>query len=116
MVRAASEYQKVCDLDDVWEGEMDVFEVAGQEVLLVHVEGGGMRAYDPVCPHQDFPLIDGDLDERCILTCSAHLWQFSADSGEGVNPEGVSLKAYPVKVENDAVFVVFPTVDKAVNA
>jgi toluene monooxygenase system ferredoxin subunit len=116
VVTDASEYQKVCDLDDVWEGEMDVFEVAGQEVLLVHVEGGGMRAYSPICPHQDFPLIDGDLDERCILTCSAHLWQFSADSGEGVNPEGVSLNAYPVKVENDTVFVVFPTVDKAVNA
>ena len=109
-------FHKVCSLDDIGEGEMDVFEVGDQEVLLVHIEGGGVRAYDPVCPHQDHPLIEGDLDEKCILTCSAHLWQFSADSGEGVNPTGVSLNAYPVKVEDGAVFVVFPTASKAVNA
>lgn len=107
------EYQKVCDLDDVWEGEMDVFEVGGQEVLLVRIDGGEVKAYDPICPHQDHPLIEGELDENCVLTCSAHLWQFSAASGEGVNPEGVSLNAYPVKVEGDAIFVAFPTEDKA---
>ena len=95
---------------------MDVFGVGGQEVLIVRVEGGEVKAYDPICPHQEFPLIEGDLDENCILTCSAHLWQFSAVSGDGVNPEGVSLNAYPVKVEDGAIFVIFPTGDKAVNA
>ncbi|MZR29637.1 Rieske 2Fe-2S domain-containing protein [Sneathiella sp. DP05] len=86
---------------------MDVFEVDGQEVLIVHVEGGEIRAYDPVCPHQDHPLIEGEF-ENCILTCSAHLWQFNAISGKGVNPEGVSLNAYPAKVENDHVYAVLP--------
>lgn len=104
-------YKKACALDDVWEGEMDVFEVDGQEVLIVHADGGEIRAYDPVCPHQDHPLVEGEF-ENCILTCSAHLWQFDVISGNGVNPEGVSLNAYPVKVENDAIYVVFPDGDK----
>jgi len=30
-------------------------------------------------------------------------------SGKGVNPEGVSLSAYPVKTENDAVWVAVRT-------
>lgn len=105
-----SEYQKVCDLDDVWEGEMDVFEVNGQEVLIVHIEGGEVKAFNPVCPHQEQALIDGDF-ENCIITCPAHLWQFNASTGDGVNPEGVALTSYPVKIENGTVFVVMPPMD-----
>lgn len=108
-------FQKACDLDDVWEGEMDVFEINGQEVLVVHAPGGEVRAYDPICPHQNFPLIDGELDD-CVLTCSAHLWQFDVVSGDGVNPEGVSLTAYPVKVEDNAVMVALPSVDQTAKA
>jgi len=103
----AGEFKKVCDLDDVWEGEMDVFDVEGQEVLIVHADGGEVKAFDPVCPHQDHPLVEGEFND-CILTCSAHLWQFDVRSGEGVNPSGVALTAYPVKVENDEIFVVLP--------
>ncbi len=100
-------YRKVCALDDVWEGEMEVFEVEGREVLIVHAEGGEIRAYNPVCPHQDHPLVEGEL-EGCVLTCSAHLWQFDAVTGEGVNPTGVALEAYPVRTEEDAVLVALP--------
>ena len=98
------EFRKACNLDDVWEGEMDVFDVDGQEVLIVHAPGGEVRAFDPICPHQNHPLIEGEFEE-CILTCSAHLWQFDVLSGDGVNPVGVALTAYPVKVENDVVMV-----------
>lgn len=111
----ASNFQKACDLDDVWEGEMDLFEVGGREVLIVHAPGGEVRAYDPVCPHQDHPLIEGELKD-CVLTCSAHLWQFDVVSGNGVNPEGVSLKSYPVKVDGESVMVAFPCEAKATNA
>lgn len=97
-------FRKACDLEDVWEGEMAVFHVDGEEVLVVHAPGGGVRAYHPVCPHQDHPLVEGDL-AGCVLTCSAHLWQFDVLTGQGVNPTGVSLKSYPVRVEEGAVLV-----------
>lgn len=83
---------------------MAIFEVGGRELLIVHAPGGAVRAYDPICPHQDHPLIEGDLTE-CVLTCSAHLWQFDVVSGKGVNPQGVCLTSYPVKVEDGAVLV-----------
>lgn len=86
---------------------MEVFEVEDTEVLIVHAPGGEVRAYNPTCPHQDHPLIEGEL-EGCILTCAAHLWQFDVVSGEGVNPVGERLDAYPVKVEDEAVWVAIP--------
>ena len=33
-------FKKVCTLDDLWEGEMESFDVDGQEILLVCAEGG----------------------------------------------------------------------------
>ncbi len=98
------EFQKVCDLDDVWEGEMDVFAVGDNEVLIIHAPGGQIRAYHPACPHQAHPLLEGNL-ENCTLTCSAHLWQFDVVSGEGINPTGTSLIRYPVKTEEEAIWV-----------
>lgn len=101
------EYQKVCELDDVWEGEMNVFEVGEEEVLIVHSPGGEVRAYNPICPHQEHPLIEGELD-NCVLTCSAHLWQFDVLSGKGINPTDTSLINYPIKVEDDVIWVAVP--------
>ena len=101
------EYQKVCELDDVWEGEMNVFEVGEEEVLIVHSPGGEVRAYNPICPHQEHPLIEGELD-NCVLTCSAHLWQFDVLSGKGINPTDTSLINYPIKIEDDVIWVAVP--------
>ena len=98
------EFVRVCSLDELWEGEMAVFEAGGREVLLVHAEGGSVAAFQSQCPHQDFALVDGTLEGR-TLTCAAHLWQFDASTGAGINPAGCSLKTYPVKIDGDDVFV-----------
>ena len=99
-----AQFTRVCSLDEIWEGEMAVFEAGGHEVLIVHSAGGLLAAFDPECPHQSYPLVNGALDGR-TLTCAAHLWEFDAVTGAGVNPKGCMLKRYPVKVEADDVFV-----------
>jgi toluene monooxygenase system ferredoxin subunit len=97
-------FEPACSLDDLWEGEMKEVMVSGASVLLVHAEGGGVAAFSPSCPHQEYPLVKGDLDGR-RLTCSAHGWEFDAVTGMGVNPDNCALRSYVVKVENDHVFV-----------
>ena len=104
------EYHKVCDVDDVWEGEMELFEVGDNEVLIVHSPGQQIRAFDPTCPHQEISLADGELED-CILTCSAHLWQFDVITGKGVNPKDTALTSFPLKLEGDSIFVAFPDKD-----
>lgn len=97
-------FTKVCSLDDVWEGEMEAFSVNGHDVLLVCAEGGDIKAFQGICPHQDIPLIDGKFDGTKII-CRAHLWQFNACNGKGINPDDCALAQYPVKVEGEEVFV-----------
>ncbi|MFT5504789.1 MAG: toluene monooxygenase system ferredoxin subunit [Gammaproteobacteria bacterium] len=102
-----NEFHKICHLDDVWEGEMEVFDLEDEEVLIVHAPGGEVRAYHASCPHQDHPLAEGEFED-CILTCSAHHWRFDVISGEGVNPTGTSLIKFPMKIENDEIWVALP--------
>ncbi|TAJ23202.1 MAG: 2Fe-2S ferredoxin, partial [Rugosibacter sp.] len=54
-------FAKVCTLDDLWEGEMESFQINGQEVLLLSMEGGDIRAYQGICPHQDILLVEGQF-------------------------------------------------------
>jgi len=97
-------FKKVCNMDELWEGEMREFEVDGRELLVVHLPGGQVRAIPASCPHQDQPLVDGTL-EGSILTCHAHLWQFDLVDGKGVNPADCRLVLFPVKVEGEDIYV-----------
>lgn len=97
-------FTKVCTLDDVWEGEMESFSVNGHDILLVCAEGGAVKAFQGICPHQDIPLVEGKFDGTKII-CRAHLWQFDAGNGKGINPDDCALAEYPVKVEGDDILV-----------
>lgn len=97
-------FRKVCKLEDLWEGEMEAFEVDGEEVLLVWPDGGELCAYQGMCPHQDIPLIEGKLEGKTVM-CRAHQWTFDACTGKGVNPGDTQLAKYPIKVENGDVLV-----------
>ena len=97
-------FTKVCSLDDLWEGEMEAFTVNQQEILLVCAEGGEVKAFQGICPHQDITLVDGKFDGTKII-CRAHLWQFDACTGKGINPDDCALAEYPVRIDGEDVLV-----------
>src|SRR5262245_58232847 len=97
-------FVRACGLDDLWEGEMDSFEIGSKEVLIAHLDGGEVVATQAVCPHQRTELVDGTL-ERNTLTCHAHLWTFDLAACRGINPAHAELARYPVKVDGDDVYV-----------
>ncbi len=110
MAKAATlRWVEVATLDDLWEGEILDVEVDGQIVLLAHLPGGKIVAYQGICPHQEVNLADGEFDEdTAILTCSAHLWKFDLSTGEGVNPKGCRLYRYETRVEEEVIYVGYP--------
>ena len=83
---------------------MAVFQVGGRDVLLIHLEGGEVRAIPPSCPHQAQPLVEGTL-EGTVLTCQAHKWRFDVVTGTGINPGNTVLTLFPVRIDADEVYV-----------
>jgi toluene monooxygenase system ferredoxin subunit len=109
---ATLRWVEVASLEDVWEGEMIEVQAGGQAVLLAHLRGGQIVAYQGICPHQEYALAEGDLDEdSATLTCQAHHWQFDLRDGNGVNPSGCSLYRYRTSVEGDTILVGYPDAD-----
>jgi toluene monooxygenase system ferredoxin subunit len=97
-------FQRICTLDDLWEGEMTEFDLDGQPVLLVWPLKGEIQAFQGICPHQEIPLAEGKFDGR-VVTCRAHLWTFDGGTGNGINPGNCKLARYQVRVEGDEVHV-----------
>lgn len=50
------------DAASLWEGEVLDVEVGGQPVMIVHLLGGDLRAYQGMCPHQEIPMAAGVFD------------------------------------------------------
>lgn len=109
MSEADLRWYDVADLDEVWEGEVLDFDVAGEEVMVAHLLGGDLRAFQGMCPHQEISLLDGEWDaDTSELTCGGHAWVFDLRTGKGVNPAGCQLFQFPVRVAGDKIQVGVP--------
>lgn len=97
-------FHEVCDLDDLWAGEIRPAVVEGVKVILVHTDGGVVTAVQGQCPHQKFSLADAELSGD-KLTCPMHLWEMNAVTGCGINPSHAELAIYPTKVIDGRVYV-----------
>jgi nitrite reductase/ring-hydroxylating ferredoxin subunit len=93
-------------LDDLWEGEVRGFNIGGVDVVLCNVDGE-LFAYEDRCPHLANPLSQGVLHDS-TLRCSAHEWEFDARTGTGVNPQAARLKPFPVRLDDDRIFIAIP--------
>ena len=95
---------KVCAETDLAEGEMAAFFLDGWEVLVVRDGQGALHAMDGMCPHEDTPLVHGDLDGT-VLTCVNHFWSFDVTSGRGINPPTCRLEKYWVEAREGSIYV-----------
>lgn len=99
----------VVEAAELWEGELADFGVEGEEVILAHLIGGEIKAFQGMCPHQEITLADGEWDaDTCELTCAGHSWQFDLRNGKGINPGGCQLYSYPVRVVDAKIQVGIP--------
>jgi toluene monooxygenase system ferredoxin subunit len=92
--------------DELWIGEMRAVEHRGVPLLLVRHERG-VSAYRDRCPHQGFPLSQGQLKDG-VLTCGLHGHEFDAASGAGINPLRPCLAGLPCWVDAGQIFVQLP--------
>ena len=102
-----ADFIKAAELSELEEGELLPIEVDSELVCLAMVEGT-VYAFTDNCTHISGPLNEGDL-ERYILTCPWHGARFDIRTGEAVRgPARQDILTYPVKVENDAIYIQLP--------
>lgn len=89
--------------DDLWIGEMAGVKIDGRPVLLVNV-AGTVCAYEDRCLHRAFPLSQGKLTGT-RLVCAAHEWTYDACTGRGINPDGVALRRFDVRIVKGEILV-----------
>jgi len=96
-------FVRVASLSELTPGTTRMVEAQGKEIALYNVDGK-VYATTNICPHQGGPLAEGILEGTSII-CPWHAWAFDVCSGTSpVNPR-MKIDVYPVKVENDDIFV-----------
>jgi 3-phenylpropionate/trans-cinnamate dioxygenase ferredoxin component len=96
-------WTRVCAVGDLPAGEATALEV--QPPIAVFNVDGTFYAIDDTCTHETFSLADGYL-EGTQVECALHFARFDLETGEALClPATVDVRTYPVKTEDDQVFV-----------
>ncbi|HYQ80486.1 MAG TPA: Rieske 2Fe-2S domain-containing protein [Anaeromyxobacteraceae bacterium] len=92
--------------DDLGEGEMRGYLLAGERYLLLVRLGGSLHALDDVCNHAGCLLSRGRLDGSQVI-CPCHQMGFDVRSGALTCLPRLceDQPTYPVEVEGGAVWV-----------
>ncbi len=96
-------WRRVIEIEPMREAGRASVRVDGKQLALF-MHDGRVHACNNRCPHEGYPLVEGTLDAKGVLTCQWHNWKF--DLATGANRYGGdALRIYPVKVEHGAVWV-----------
>jgi nitrite reductase (NADH) small subunit len=95
------EFQSVCKVSDVPEGEGITIEVSDKGIALFK-ENGQFFAIDDFCPHMGSQLSGGYV-EKGTVTCPWHAWRFRLADGAWADNPRLKIGCYPVRVEGDDV-------------
>ena len=101
-----AEFQTVCRVGDLAEGEGKTVSVGGKLVALFRV-GEQVHAIDDLCPHMGASLSGGHVEDGCV-TCPWHYWRFRLSDGAWADSPRVKTGSYPVHVVGDEVQLELP--------
>jgi nitrite reductase/ring-hydroxylating ferredoxin subunit/Fe-S cluster biogenesis protein NfuA len=90
-------------VSELEEGRPVRFSHEEQDVLLVRMDGKVM-AFRNQCPHMGMPL-DGGLVDGSIINCPWHGFRFDLSTGECITAPHVQLEPFPVRVEDQRIWI-----------
>ena len=86
--------------------DLTEMEVAGKKICIAKT-GKSLAACIAKCPHAGGRMCEGFLDKNDNIVCPVHHYIFSLANGRDVTGEGYFLKIYPVKINDEGIFVGF---------
>lgn len=100
-----SNWIEVCAADEIDEEDVLRFDHGGQTYAVYRSPEDKYFATDGLCSHEKIHLADG-LVMNDIIECPKHNGRFNYKTGAALGaPVCVNLKTYPVKVEDDTVYI-----------
>ncbi|MCP4403782.1 MAG: non-heme iron oxygenase ferredoxin subunit [bacterium] len=99
-------WHKACQIDDIEEEDVIDVKIDGKTYAL-YFTLGNYYATDGLCSHEQACLADG-LVTGDTIECPKHNARFHIPSGKATRrPARTDLTTYPVKVEEQAIFIGF---------
>jgi nitrite reductase/ring-hydroxylating ferredoxin subunit len=86
------------------DGEKVAKKVGGKNICFARWQDG-VYAFNDKCPHAGGLLSHGYVDAMGNIVCPLHRYKFSLTRGYNVTGEGYHLKTYPVRIDEDGVWV-----------
>tara|TARA_B100000941_G_C28450636_1_gene524880 strand:+ start:205 stop:519 length:315 start_codon:yes stop_codon:yes gene_type:complete len=100
----SDEWKLVCKVEDIEMEDLIRFDYEDKTFCVYRLEDG-FYATDGICTHEDVHLEEG-LVMDSEIECPMHQGIFDIKSGKAVSPPACDdLKTYPVKVENEEVYI-----------
>jgi nitrite reductase/ring-hydroxylating ferredoxin subunit len=87
-------------------GGRALFKHERTRVALFHLDDGRILAVDNACPHEGYPLVQGDRKD-CVLTCIWHNYKFDLRDGSALMGEE-AVRTFATRVVGDHVHVELP--------
>ena len=73
--------------------------------LALFLVNGSIYCIDNTCTHVGGPLVEGEMN-GVRITCPWHFAEFNVITGKALSgPARSDVKTYPVKIENDEVYI-----------
>ena len=77
--------------------------IDGIQIALFQT-ANGIYACDNQCPHEGYPLVEGTVNQDCVVTCNWHNWKFHLEDGSNLYG-GDKLRVYPVDVRGNDIWL-----------
>lgn len=95
---------RVAAVSDLPPNKLLGVELDEHRVCLANADGR-IYAFRDNCSHQDFPLSAGEVDDGTV-ECAWHGAKFDMESGRALSLPAIRpIDTYPVKVEDNDIFV-----------
>ena len=102
-------FVKVLKTSDLPSGGKKIIEINGLEIALFNILNQ-VYAISNICPHNGGSLGEGMLFGQTLL-CPLHFWKFNVVTGKSSNQPAFRVETYPVKIEEETIFLDLPDED-----
>jgi len=90
------------------EGQTKLVVVKGNKICVARTKEGVFAVNDR-CPHNGASLSSGHCSEKNEVVCPMHRYPFDLKTGRTTSGLAMNVLTYPVKTEDNGVFIGFQT-------